>query len=435
MSISLKMKNKVSTIYKYLLVFLVLIFAISVKYYFFTRVEIACENKVYGIYNSRYEAASVLNKMKERLEEKYNKKIRIAGDVVIKDASKSSDKKYDFKAEDLYDINTYGIVKNNDNIMAFSSYKEAKTLYQGVLDFYYKKAGSENTTVRLVSYIDDVKIKKDYYRLRDLTNFKEAFSEVLRENFKYLAHTVEKNDRSDLMRLMYKDYDSTYPIKRPGEVMEIKNPRLSLNVMSKVEVNEEQEVYYQTINRDDDTMAKGERVVERKGENGEKEVHSINSYINYMEAKREIISEKIIKEPVNERVIRGKSDDSFASLNLKRPTRGGISSGFGRRWGSFHSGVDINADFGDDVFAADSGVVTMSKYLGNYGNIIEIDHKNGYKTRYAHLSAMYKKIGDKVSKGELIAKVGTSGRVTGPHLHFEILVNNTPVDPMIYLRR
>ena len=99
-----------------------------------------------------------------------------------------------------------------------------------------------------------------------------------------------------------------------------------------------------------------------------------------------------------------------------------------------HQGVDIDADYGDDVFSADGGVVSFAGTLGTYGNLIEIDHQNGYKTRYAHLSSINVSKGDTLTKGEFIGKVGATGRVTGPHLHFEVIVNGKAQDPMNYLR-
>lgn len=99
----------------------------------------------------------------------------------------------------------------------------------------------------------------------------------------------------------------------------------------------------------------------------------------------------------------------------------------------FHSGVDMSADKGTLVFAADKGKVTYAGDAGAYGNLIIIRHKNGYSTRYAHLSKIGVYAGEKVKRREYIGKVGSTGRSTGPHLHFEIRINKEPVDPMKYL--
>jgi len=121
------------------------------------------------------------------------------------------------------------------------------------------------------------------------------------------------------------------------------------------------------------------------------------------------------------------------------PTSGPITSPFGWRthpiFGTerFHSGIDIGADYGDSVVAADSGVVMTSGWLGGYGNAVIIDHGNGISTLYAHNSELLVEEGARVRKGQLISRVGSTGYSTGPHLHFEVRQNGSPVSPMNYL--
>lgn len=99
-----------------------------------------------------------------------------------------------------------------------------------------------------------------------------------------------------------------------------------------------------------------------------------------------------------------------------------------------HTGTDIGAPYGANVVAANAGVVTSSSYLGGYGNCVIIDHGGGISTIYAHGSSLIAKVGDRVERGELIMKVGSTGMSTGPHLHFGVTVNGRYVDPMPYLR-
>ncbi len=100
---------------------------------------------------------------------------------------------------------------------------------------------------------------------------------------------------------------------------------------------------------------------------------------------------------------------------------------------TFHEGLDISANSGTPVKASASGVVEFAGRKGGYGNCIIINHGNGLKTLYAHCSKLLAKEGQKVQKGDLIANVGSTGRSTGPHLHFEVHVGGTPVDPLKYL--
>jgi murein DD-endopeptidase MepM/ murein hydrolase activator NlpD len=123
------------------------------------------------------------------------------------------------------------------------------------------------------------------------------------------------------------------------------------------------------------------------------------------------------------------------------PAPGYISSGYGGRSDPFgrgrahHLGIDIDANTGDPVTAAAEGVVSFSGVRNGYGNVVEIDHGNGYKTLYAHNSVNLVRAGDVVRAGQQIAKVGSTGRSTGSHLHFEVKLDGRQVNPRQYLEK
>ena len=116
-----------------------------------------------------------------------------------------------------------------------------------------------------------------------------------------------------------------------------------------------------------------------------------------------------------------------------------VGSGFGFRADPFtgrtalHTGLDFPADTGTPVHAAAGGVVLTSEYHPEYGNMVELDHGNGLVTRYAHNSKVLVKVGDLIKRGQVISEVGTTGRSTGAHLHFEVLVDGVPQDPAKFL--
>jgi murein DD-endopeptidase MepM/ murein hydrolase activator NlpD len=122
------------------------------------------------------------------------------------------------------------------------------------------------------------------------------------------------------------------------------------------------------------------------------------------------------------------------------PIEGQVTASFGERIdpfngeGAFHSGVDIGSSYGASIVAPADGVVTFSDIMGGYGKAIMIDHGNGISTRYGHLSGFAVTSGQRVHRGDVIGFVGTSGRSTGPHLHYEVRINDTPVNPYKYLR-
>ena len=122
------------------------------------------------------------------------------------------------------------------------------------------------------------------------------------------------------------------------------------------------------------------------------------------------------------------------------PVEGLVTGSFGERIdpfngeGAFHSGVDISAGVGQPVVAPADGVVTFADFLGGYGRAVMIDHGHGISTRYGHLANFAVIAGQHVRRGDPVGYVGLSGRSTGPHLHYEVRINDTPVNPYKYLR-
>jgi|TARA_R110000868_G_scaffold750_3_gene5483 murein DD-endopeptidase MepM/ murein hydrolase activator NlpD len=142
-------------------------------------------------------------------------------------------------------------------------------------------------------------------------------------------------------------------------------------------------------------------------------------------------------------------DDLMSARRLDEDTfvtgrpikKGWMSSRYGRRADPFtgqlawHAGVDFAGKLGSDIVAVASGVVTWAGDRYGYGRLVEINHGNGYKTRYAHCLELNVKVGDIVRKGDVIAAMGSSGRSTGPHVHFEVFKNGRTVDPSAYIHR
>jgi murein DD-endopeptidase MepM/ murein hydrolase activator NlpD len=115
------------------------------------------------------------------------------------------------------------------------------------------------------------------------------------------------------------------------------------------------------------------------------------------------------------------------------PVNGPVVSGFGMRWGRMHEGIDIAASSGTPIHAAAAGTVIHAGWLGGYGNLVVLDHGDGLSTAYAHASAILVGLGQRVSQGETLSLVGSTGNSSGPHLHFEVRVNGSAVDPLFYL--
>ena len=121
--------------------------------------------------------------------------------------------------------------------------------------------------------------------------------------------------------------------------------------------------------------------------------------------------------------------------SFARPGAGRLTSAYGRRWGRLHAGIDLAAGMGSPVRAAAAGVVVSGGWESGYGQVVRVRHADGTQTVYAHMSAVLVDGGDRVRAGSLVGREGNTGRSTGAHLHFEVRVNGTPVNPLLWLRK
>ncbi len=156
-------------------------------------------------------------------------------------------------------------------------------------------------------------------------------------------------------------------------------------------------------------------------------------------AYRELIETSRQIEQMIKRIQSGEKNIGGSTGTMTWPAEGEITSPFGWRvhpiFGTqrLHTGIDIGSDYGDAIRAADGGVVIHADWMGGYGNAVIIDHGNGISTLYAHNSQLLVDEGQTVAKGQTVARCGSTGYSTGPHLHFEVRQNGSPVNPLNYL--
>ena len=115
------------------------------------------------------------------------------------------------------------------------------------------------------------------------------------------------------------------------------------------------------------------------------------------------------------------------------PVHGILTSGYGWRWGRMHEGIDLAVGNGTPVVAAAAGTIIVAGWMGGYGNLVVVDHGGGISTAYGHNTSVTVGVGQQVAQGQLIAYSGNTGHSTGPHVHFEVRINGSPVDPLGYL--
>lgn len=127
------------------------------------------------------------------------------------------------------------------------------------------------------------------------------------------------------------------------------------------------------------------------------------------------------------------AEGSIEGLVLSKPVSGIITYRYGQRWGRAHTGMDIAVATGTPIYAATKGTVEFTGWYGGYGNLVIVNHGNGIQTYYGHCSEIYCHVGDEVTKDTVLAAAGSTGNSTGPHLHFEIRKNGTPLNPQNYI--
>lgn len=199
----------------------------------------------------------------------------------------------------------------------------------------------------------------------------------------------------------------------------------------------QEEIPFQTKTKDNANMWKGDTKVQQQGQEGERVVEYSITRENGRIIETIIVNENILKEPVERIVLRGtKVSTSRGSGKLSWPAVGGyISSYQGARWGRFHKGIDIARPTNRNILAADNGTIVSAGWSGGYGNQIVVNHNNGIRTSYSHLSSISVKVGQTVAKGRKIGVMGSTGNSTGIHLHFEVYQNGNLKNPMSYLNR
>jgi len=299
-------------------------------------------------------------------------------------------------------INNFNIVvdalemkSDNRKIAYVSSEKQGEEILADIKDHYSK--GIKLSSVKS-AYIEN---KISYKSIRVKTGDLYENSEISRE-------VIEYNDKSQ-------------------------TPLIGVKIVGNI--IKDHEVLPKTIMTSSNEIMSGVNKTIHQGVSGTKKVNTTVTSINNKIVSREILSSEITKPVQNKEISVGtKKIAIIVASSISSPSRGSVSSSFGQRWGKMHKGIDIAANFGEDISAALDGTVSYAGWETGYGNVIKIDHGDGLETTYAHCSVIMTKKGETVSKGTKIGEVGSTGNSTGPHLHFEVRENGEPVNPEGYIK-
>ena len=219
-----------------------------------------------------------------------------------------------------------------------------------------------------------------------------------------------------------------------GDELQLTVPQPDLTVVTVEQVSEQVVTEPEVIVRKSDQLAAGKSKVVRAGQTGLKTMEYRLTKENGLVVKEEWLGQTVVKESLPEVVYSGTKVVGEGTGMFAWPVAGAtISSSYGERWGRVHKGVDLVSG-NRTIKAADAGSVSFAGVQNGYGNVVIVDHHNGYVTYYGHLSKISVSVGQKVGQGSQIGVMGSTGRSTGTHLHFEIRKNGTAVNPMKYLQ-
>lgn len=311
--------------------------------------------------------------------------------VTILDNLDDEDKVADAIVENTDKLSVGYAVKVNGEALTYTDFKDVEKYLEEVRCRYYVD-GAENNAV----FIDEVKVESGYYLNAKVENEQAAKAKIDTLQVKTISHVTS-------------DIEAPYTIKYVK--------------------NNNEYVGYSKI------VTAGVKGITRK-------IEAVET-VNGAEISRSEISSEVIKEPVTQVVEKGTKSAYSAGTHKANTTSSGfiypMNKGDVKKitsyWGDGrgHKGIDISADVGKPIFASRAGTVTEAGYDKAYGYYVMVDHGDGFKTRYAHCSSLCVKSGDKVSQGQQIAKIGNTGRSTGPHLHFEIYKSGVRVNPSRYI--
>lgn len=365
-----------------------------------------------------------------------------------------------FQVDLVYDANReFNVLTTNILETAAVSSSEVVTSREAGIQTFLDNLGKETDIsgeksfedydlgILTMDFSEKVEVVESYLPVSQLTLLSDAIDQVTKEQEVPSEYEVVAGDTlseiaikvdipMDDIVAMNDSLDSITSTLQIGQklIITIPEPELSVTKVEEKYYEESYEADVIYIDRDD--WFTYETKVDVEPSAGFRRIVADVSYVNDKEVAREILKEEIVYEAVAKVVERG---TKIPPTYIKPISGGRLSSQFGRRSrptrgaSSYHKGVDWATPTGTPVNASCGGTVAKAGWASGYGYVVYINHEDGRQTRYGHLSRVLVKVGQSVKQGERIALSGNTGVSTGPHLHFEMLINGSQVNPLPYL--
>lgn len=308
---------------------------------------------------------------------------------------------------------------------------------------------SENIKVRSVDFVQDVEIvpvKVDKKQLGNIDNLSRKLNYPIQAQDVYVVQEGDSTWKiANTLNIPLEEIERMNPDVQldklwPNDELVISAVRYHLDVKVSLESTVEEVIRYTTNTTKDASLSQNTKKTIKPGVDGLKQVTYLFDYVNGVEKENTILNEIVLLEPVTAEVVVGSKPLTLRSSGTNfGVTTGTLSSDYGWRTHpitgrrSFHDGIDIANQVGTSINAYADGIVTKTAWTDSYGNYIVIDHGGGLETYYIHLSGFDVSVGDSVTTGQLIGRMGKTGSATGSHLQFEIRLNGQPQNPWDYL--
>ncbi len=343
-------------------------------------------------------------------------------------------------------VRAYQLIVNGKVIANFKTENEANRVLAALKAEF---ENPENAVIEDLYFYEEVSIEEGTIDIIDFVSHDsvdEALEFIRKGTKQEKTHVVQKGENYWVIAAYYDvspyDLEAANPDIKPeqlqiGTEISLVVPQPIITVCTVETATYSDKIAFDVEYEPTATLYKGESRTKVNGVYGEKVITAEVVKQNGREIMRTILTEEVVSEPQTRVVYQGTTDPPprMGTGTFIRPMAGVISDEFGTwRFGARHRGIDISAPIGTIVKAADGGVVTTASYNSSYGHYVVIDHGSNITTLYAHNSSIAVKRGDQVYQGQTIAYSGNTGFSTGPHLHFEVRVNDVPQNPRNYVK-
>ncbi len=411
--------------------------------------QVEVENNIVALVREEEDFIEILEEVKKEAMSTYNQEIVLNEEPIFvetkakkSEITESEDIEKNIKSQIDIKLKAAAILVNGEEIVVLKDTEAAKSVLEDIKASFIEEDTEEYDYIGFKEKVEVAEIGAEF---SDIVDEEEAVKKISIGTDEEKIHIVEKGENPWTIAQKYDlstdDIEKANPGMdssrvQIGDELSLIVPKPILSVRTKEFIELVEEIPFETEYEETDSLYEGDKRITVQGKEGEREIKGYIVKENGKEIDMEIEYEKVLSEPKTRVVAQGTKERpaTVATGVFSNPTRGRLTSPFGARWGRRHTGIDIANSLGTTVKAADAGRVSFAGYQGSYGKLVIIDHENGYQTYYAHNNKLLVSAGDRVYKGQKISEMGSTGRSTGVHVHFEVRKNGTPVNPQSFVR-